>query len=165
VWVFGDPTKYWYSFASLRAKALTLSAGGLYPIGQHSTSITSDGLLLLFNDGLGSLNQPPNTPAGASRTYSAVSAYAIDPVALTAREAWRFDYGQSIFADVCSSAYEGKNGSILVSYATAENRTAARLVGLDSNHAVAFDFKYASPASCGTSWNAIPVAFEQMRFK
>ena len=36
IWIFGDPTKYWYTFPSLRAKALTLAPGGLYPIGQHA---------------------------------------------------------------------------------------------------------------------------------
>ena len=123
MWIFGDPTKYWYSFASLRAKALTLDAGGLYPVGQHATSITSDGLLLLFNDGLASVNQPPGAPVGENRTYSAVSAYVIDSVARSAREAWRFDNAQAIFSGICSSAYEGRNGSILVSYAAAENRT------------------------------------------
>ncbi len=36
-WIFGDPTKskYWYNSPSLRAKALTLAGGGLYPDGQH----------------------------------------------------------------------------------------------------------------------------------
>lgn len=165
VWIFGDPTKYWYSFASLRAKALTLSAGGLYPLGQHSTSITADGLLMLFNDGLASLNQPTGAPAGENRAYSAVSAYAIDPTALTAREVWRFDYAQSIYSDICSSAYEGKGGSLLVSYAAVENRTVARLVALDSNRAVAFDFKYPSPFPCASSWNAIPIAFDEIRFQ
>ena len=32
-WILGDPTKYWYTFPSLRAKALTLSAGGFIPSG------------------------------------------------------------------------------------------------------------------------------------
>lgn len=165
VWIFGDPTKYWYTFASLRAKALTVADGGLYPVGQHSLSITSDGLLMLFNNGRRSFNQPAGAPTGIDRTHSAVSAYAIDPVSRTAREAWRFDYGESIYSDICSSAYEGKNGSILVSYAAAEDRTSARLVGLDSNHAVAFDFRYPSPAPCATSWNAIPIAFEKLHFE
>ena len=41
-WVLGDPTKYWNAFPSLRAKALTLTGSGLYPIGQHALSFTSD---------------------------------------------------------------------------------------------------------------------------
>lgn len=106
IWILGDPTKYWYTFPSLRAKALTLATGGLYPIGQHGVSITSDGLLMLFNDGEGSLNQPAGASAGESRTYSAVSAYSIDTGSMTAQEVWDFDYGQSIFSSFCSSAYE-----------------------------------------------------------
>src|SRR4029077_11527523 len=75
IWILGDPSKYWYTFPSLRAKALTLAPGGLYPIGQHAPSITSNGLLMLFNDGAGSFNQPAGAPAGDTRTYSTVSAY------------------------------------------------------------------------------------------
>lgn len=161
-WVFGDPTKFWYSFPSLRAKALQLAAGGLYPIGQHATSITADGTLMLFNDGLGSLNQPAGQPAGESRTYSAVSTYAIDPQAMTATEVSRFDYGQSIYSDICSSAYEVADRSLLVSYAVAESRTKARLVGLDAARTVRFDFEYAT-SGCSTSWNAQPIAFENLR--
>jgi arylsulfate sulfotransferase len=163
VWILGDPAKYWYTFPSLRAKALTLDAGGLYPIGQHATSITSDGLLMLFNDGAASFNQPPGAPAGESRTYSAVSAYAIDPATMSAREAWRFDYGRTIYSDICSSAYEAPGRSLLVDYAVADNRTRARLVGLDADHQVVFDFEYPTK-TCGTSWNALPIAFESMSF-
>jgi hypothetical protein len=90
-WILGDPTKYWYTFPSLRAKALTLDPGGFYPVGQHAPSITSDGLLMVFNNGLFSANQPVGQPRGENRTFSVVSAYAIDDANRTAREAWRFD--------------------------------------------------------------------------
>ena len=105
-WVLGDPTKYWWQFPSLRAKALTLDGAGLYPIGQHALSITSDGLLLLFNAGTPSEHQPAGAPRGESRPYSAVSAYRIDTTTMTATEVWRFDYDQSIYSDHCSSVYE-----------------------------------------------------------
>ena len=164
VWVFGDPTKYWYTFPSLRAKALALDPGGLYPIGQHAVSITSDGLLLLFDDGEQSLNQPPGAPPGASRPYSTVSAYAIDATALTAREAWRFDHGQTILSTFCSSAYEAPGKSILVDYALADGGTKARIVGLDAAHNVVFDFEYPTHF-CDTAWNAEPIAFEQLSFR
>ena len=157
VWILGDPTKYWYTFASLRAKALTLQGPGLYPIGQHAVSITSDGLLMLFNDGFPSNSEPPGAPLGASRTYSAVTAYAIDPVARTAQQAWNFDHGQDIFSGICSSAYEGSDKSLLVDYANADDGAAARLIGLDANHDVVFDFQYVTSSACGTAWNAIPV--------
>jgi arylsulfate sulfotransferase len=163
-WIFGDPTKYWYTFPSLRAKAIHLAPSGFYPIGQHATSITSDGLLMLFNNGGPSFNQPVGATVGEARSHSTVSAYAIDPVAMTAREVRRFDHGQSILSDICSSAYEAEAGSVLVSYATANNRTKARLVGLDAGYNVVFDFEYDSPAFCRTSWNAAPIRFDAVSF-
>ena len=162
IWILGDPTKYWYTFPSLRAKALTLAPGGLYPIGQHALSITSDGLLMLFNDGLGSLNQPAGAPAGEGRTYSAVSAYAINEKSMTAQNVWNYDAGQTIFSPICSSAYEAAGKSILVDYATADDYTKALLVGLDSNHDVVFEFEYAT-SGCNTSWNARPIALDNLR--
>jgi hypothetical protein len=158
-WILGDPTKYWYTFPSLRAKALTLQPGNLYPIGQHSVSITSDGLVMVFNDGGPSFNQPAGAPAGQSLSYSAVSAYSIDSATSTAHEVWRFDYGQSIYSFVCSSAYEASGGSLLVDYAVADGVTEARLVGLDAAHNVVFDFEYPTQL-CNTSWNASPIALD-----
>jgi arylsulfate sulfotransferase len=160
IWILGDPTKYWYTFPSLRAKALTLQPGGLYPIGQHAVSITSDGLVMVFNDGFHSLNQPAGEPAGENRTYSAVSAYSVDPVARSAQEVWRFDYAQSIYSFVCSSAYES-GGSVLVDYATADNDTETRLVGLGAGHNVVFDFQYPT-SQCYTSWNAVPFPLDSL---
>jgi hypothetical protein len=162
-WVLGDPTKYWWQFPSLRAKALTLDSGGLYPIGQHALSITHDGLLLLFNAGTPSEHQPAGAPIGESRNYSAVSAYRIDTETMTATEVWRFDYGQSLFSDHCSSAYE-VGESILISYARANERQHARLVGLNSQREVVFDFQY-DARGCNTSWNAVPVPLDNMSFR
>ncbi len=159
IWILGDPTKYWYTFPSLRAKALALAAGGLYPIGQHAVSITPDGRLMLFNDGFGSLDQPSGQPAGESRTYSAVSAYSIDTSNMTATNVWNFQNGQTIYSEICSSAYFGQQGSVLVDYAVADNQTHARLVGLDSSHQAAFDFQYPT-TGCNTSWNAVPIYLE-----
>jgi hypothetical protein len=160
-WILGDPAKYWYTFPSLRAKALTLAPGGLYPIGQHALSITSDGLLMLFNDGLGSLDQPAGAPAGETRTYSAVSAYSIDEASRTAQNAWNYDAGQAIYSQVCSSAYEAADKSILVDYAVADKATRAFLVGLDSNHNVVFEFEYPT-LGCNTSWNARPITLDNL---
>jgi len=164
VWILGDPTKYWHTFASLAAKSLTLAADGLYPIGQHAVSITHDGLVQVFNDGAASVNQPAGAPPGESRTYSAVSAYSIDAGHQAAVEARRFDDDKRIFSSVCSSAYEVPGGaSVLISYAVADNGTHARLIGLDASGNVAFDFEYAT-SGCNTSWNAQPIPFESMRF-
>jgi hypothetical protein len=165
IWIFGDPTKYWHTFPSLAAKSLMLAAGGLYPIGQHAVSIAHDGSLLLFNDGTGSFNQPTGQPAGQSRPYSVISDYLINATNQSAAEAWRFDYGQSILSQVCSSAYESASDtSMLVDYAVADGGAHARLVGLDQSRSVVFDLEY-STKGCGTSWNAIPIAFDAMTFQ
>jgi len=165
VWIFGDPTKYWYTFPSLRAKALTLTGGGLYPIGQHAPSITSDGLLMIFNNGAPSLNQPDGAAVGETLTYSAVSTYAIDKSAGTATEKWRFDYGQSIKSAYCSSSYEASDKSLLVDYAIVNktDSSSARIVGLSADHSVVFDFEYPN-SGCQTSWNAKPIAFDNLVF-
>ena len=42
------------------------NAGGDYPIGQHAVSITSDGYIMVFNDGYGSASQPSGEPAAFS---------------------------------------------------------------------------------------------------
>lgn len=84
-WLFGDTSKHWYrNYPSLRALALRLVEGKA-PIGQHSLSVAPNRELLLFNNGLGSLNHPPGTPGGATRTFSTPSRYAIDEKAGTAR--------------------------------------------------------------------------------
>jgi arylsulfate sulfotransferase len=164
IWILGDPTKYWYTIPSLRAKAVTLTNGGLYPIGQHAPSITWNGLVMVFNNGTASFNQPTGQSAGQTRAYSAVSTYRIDARNLLGQEAWDFDYNQTISSIVCSSAYETSDQSILIDYAVAENATKTRLVGLNANHDVIFDFQYVNSGSCSTSWNAIPVPFEHLRF-
>jgi arylsulfate sulfotransferase len=160
-WILGDPTKYWYTFPSLRAKALTLAPGGLYPIGQHGLSITPHGLLMLFNDGLGSLNQPSGEPAGQTRTYSAVSAYAIDESAMTAQNVWNYDAGQAIYSEICGSAYLTDDGSLLVDFAAADNLTEAYLIALSPSHSVAFEFEYAT-TTCNTTWNARPIPLDDL---
>ncbi len=124
-------------------------------------STNSDGQLCLFTDDLESQNNPAGTSAGISRTYSAVSAYTIDPVAMTAREVWRFDYGKSIYSAICSSVYEAQGKSLLVDYAYADGGTHARLVGLDAGHRVVFDFQYRNQG-CNTGWNAQPIPFDNL---
>lgn len=162
IWILGDTTKYWYSFPSLRAKALQLESGGLAPIGQHAVSITSDGLLLLFNNGFKSNNQPAGAPSGQDLAYSAVSAYTITPATMSAREAWRFDYDQTIYSKICSSAYEAPGKTFLVDYAVADNMTKSRLVGLDNSRKVVFDFEY--PAFPCSNWNAAPIALDRLSY-
>jgi len=164
VWILGDPTKYWYTFPSLRAKALILDPGGDYPIGQHGVSVTSDGYVMVFNDGLGSKSEPTGEPAGLSRTYSEVNAYAVNTTNMTAHQVWSFNYGRTIFSALCGSIYEAPGKSYLIDYATADSNQHARLVGLDASHNVAFDFQYVSPGPgpCNAAWNAIPIDLDRM---
>lgn len=164
IWILGDPTKYWYTFPSLRAKALQLVGGGLYPIGQHATSITSEGLVMVFNDGFQSLNSPVGAPAGSSRPYSTVSAYSIDTANMTAQEVWDFNDGMMLDSDFCGSAYEATEKSVLVDYAIADGGADARLLGLDANHSVVFQFAYLDVGGC-SSWNAVPVPLDNMQFQ
>lgn len=164
VWILGDPNKYWYTFPSLRAKAIRLDAGSLYPIGQHALSITPDGKLMLFNNGGPSFNQPQGAPVGDSRAYSAVSVYEIDPLLLTAQEVRRFDYNQSISSDICSSAYSTAGGSLIINYAAASNRAKVRTVGLDASGEIAFDFEFMNKSICGSSWNAELIPLDSIKF-
>lgn len=164
VWVFGDPTRYWFAFPSLRAKALSLTGAALYPSGQHALSITAGGALMLFDNGQPASNPPPGGATGAFRAYSGVAAFQIDAVARTATQLWRFDHDPAIKAPFCSSAYEAADGSVLVSYATVDNFSHARLIGLDSQRQIAFDFQY-DTTPCGTSWNAVPVPLERLEYR
>ena len=76
-----------------------------------------------------------------------MSAYSVNPTTMTAQNVWNFNYGQAVFSSICGSSYESGN-SYLVDFATADNNQEARLVGLDANKNVVFDFQYASPEPC-----------------
>jgi hypothetical protein len=161
-WIFGDPTKYWYTFPSLRARSLALTPGGLVPIGQHSTTIAPDGNLLLFNNGTPSFNQPQGAPVGSQRGYSAVSSYTVDEVHMTVTQRWVFDYGRSLKSPMCSSARQLADGSVLVDYAQAADKTQTHIVGLNPAHEVVFDYQFVNKSGCQTSWNAQPIALDQL---
>lgn len=175
IWIFGDPTKYWYTFPSLQAKALALAPGGLYPIGQHAVSITPQGGLQVFNNGLQSLNQP--SKPGDWRSYSTVSTYSIDEVNQVATDNSEFDNNKSLLSNICSSAYTVADGSMLIDYAAVAAGSAtpapapnslsfgnsARLVGLNPSKTIAFDFEYPN-TSCNTNFNAEVVRLESLIF-
>ncbi len=163
-WLLGDTSKHWYvNYPSLRALALRVT-GGKAPIGQHSLSVAPNRELLLFNNGLASLNSPAGTPAGENRSYSTPSRYAIDETARTAREVWTWDANRELLSDVCSSAYEGATGQHLVAYASLLANTLARLVAVDSAGQVAFDYAYPTTA-CTTVFIAQPLRLEDLRLR
>jgi len=164
-WLLGDTTKHWYvDYPSLRALALKLTSGKA-PVGQHSLSIAANGDLLLFNNGLGSLNQPAGTAAGITRDFSTPSRYAIDPSARTAAETWSHAPTPTIYSDICSSVYEGVAANHhLVTYSVAAGQTRTRLVALDSAGKVAFDYEY--PANvCAVAFNSKSVDFSDITLK
>jgi len=71
----------------------------------------------------------------------------------------------AILSQICSSAYEADDGqSLLINYAVADNRTHARVIGLDASRNPVFDFEYPT-TSCDTSWNAIPLPLQHMEFR
>lgn len=163
-WLLGDTTKHWYvNYPSLRALALRVVAGKA-PIGQHSLSVRPDGQLLLFNNGLGSLNQPPAAPRGATRTYSTPSRYAIDEQARSARETWTYEGNRELYSDICSSVYEGAPGNYLMAYSVAYQRTSARLLGVDEGGKVAFDFAYPTYV-CDTLFLAQPLDWTDLKLR
>jgi arylsulfate sulfotransferase len=159
-WILGDPTKAWYTYPSLRKYALTLTPGSLPPIGQHALSISKNGNLLLFDDGENSENQ---TPAGASRTYSAAREYAININKMTATEVWHYTADEKIFTPFCSSVYEDAPGSYLIDWAT-ETAGTTELVGFDASGVKAFDYTYPTLNFAGTAWNAVPIHLEDVTF-
>ena len=163
VWVLGDPTKYWHAFPSLATLNLDLAPGGLWPVGQHALSLTPDGMLMLFNNGQASVNQPAGEPAGEQRSFSAVSVYALDEQARRAAEVRRFVHPESIFSAFCSSARQTTaGGAMLVDYANAAGGTSLRLVGVKEDGSVGLDIAFPN-TGCNSAWNAQPIALNNLR--
>jgi arylsulfate sulfotransferase len=163
-WLLGDITKHWYvDYPSLRALALQLTAGNP-PIGQHSLSLDAKGNLLLFNNGYASVSQPEGTPAGATIPYSAPVKYAIDEQARTAKVIWTYEHDRDIVSTICSSVMESESNAFLVTYSSADMLTHARLLALDPNGAVAFDYEYPS-SGCSAAFLAKPIPFAALTFK
>lgn len=162
-WILGDPTKAWYQFASLRKFALALSPGTHAPIGEHALSITSDGSLLLFDNGTPSLNHTPN---GEGRTYSAARKYRIDTSGRLATEIATYDNGQALLSDFCSSVYQDENNSYLIDYAHVAESTGghfAQLKGLSETGETVFDYRYKT-RSCEVAYNSVPLHWENLMF-
>jgi hypothetical protein len=164
-WIFGSPDKYWYTFPSLRAKAITMMRkGAFYPIGQHSISLATDGQLMLFDNGAPSSNVPPGAPHGKGRPYSVVSTYTINAGKMTASETLRYTHDKTLRSAVCSSAAQADSDTLLVDYAAADDDTHAHLIGLGASGTLAFEYQYTTH-DCGTAWNVQPIPFESLVFE
>jgi hypothetical protein len=155
-WILGDSSKAWYSYPSLRAFALTMSAGSIAPIGNHGISITAQNELLVFDNGAPSMFE---TPIGNSRTNSVARKYSIQQSTMTAKEIWNYDHTPSISSPYTSSVYQAGN-SYLIDYAF--NPGGPLLVGLGANNKVAFQYTY--PGGSVMGWNAVPVDLSHLIF-
>ena len=165
IWLLGDETKHWYSYPSLQKLALSLSSGQV-PIGQHAVSITKEGKLMLFNNGLKSFNHPSGTPAGIDLATSQTAIFDIDSHNKTGQMIWSFDDG--IYSDICSSIYQDQlsdQGDFLINYAAADDRTRVVIQGINKDKQKLFEFTYPSPTPCATSWNAIQIPLENIHFQ
>ena len=159
-WIFGDPTKQWAQFPSLKKYALTATPGSKYPLGQHALSFVKD-RLLLFDDGYGSLN---HTPAGKSRKYSAPRKYAINQAAGTATEVWNYYANPPIYSPITSSVYEDQAGNYLIDYATAGPYLNAEIIGLAPSGEKVFDYTYPEVDTAQTDWNSVILHLENLVF-
>ena len=157
-WILGDTTKKWHTYPSLAKYTLQTPGATVPPIGQHAVSVYRD-RLLLFDDGAPS-NFSGNVPKGGSRTYSVLRKYLIDLPNKTATEIWNYNPTPQLDAMFCSSVYEDGSECYLADYATTNPCT---VLGLDPSGAKVFDYRYPNNG-CGTSWNAQPIHFENLRF-
>jgi hypothetical protein len=169
VWILGDPTKYWNTFPSLSAKGLKIGPKGAYvPIGQHDIKFDQQGDLLLFNNGMRTMNLPPGAPPGASRHFSVASAYRIEATKMKAEETLRYTHGKTLLSRVCGSATEALladgGSTLLIDYAAAADDTEMHLVGLGADGSMAFEYMYPTN-DCGTGWNSQPIPFEGLDFE
>ena len=162
-WILGDDTKLWHQYPSLRRYELTLPAGSLAPIGQHAVSITSQGELMLFDNGKESLVQ---VPIGETRFYSAPRKYRIDLTNMTATETWNYQHSPAIWSPICSSIYQDGSG-YLINYAS-ENLWGTgplyvRMMAINEAGQIAFEYRY--QGNWGTGWNTSPIHLENIVYK
>ncbi len=163
-WILGDPTKKWHQFPSLVQYALELAAGSLPPIGQHSTSMTYDNSLLLFDNGFNSLFQKP---PGDVRSYSSPRKYQIDFATGIATEVWNYEMDQSVTSPICGSVYEDAPNNYLADYSYVGGFDAtnqyAQLLGLNAAGEKVFYYQYPT-LNCNQAFNSVPLHLEKTSF-
>jgi hypothetical protein len=164
-WILGDPTKEWYQYPSLRKYALTVTAGGTPPSGQHGVSVTADQDVMVFDNGQNSSNL--YNPPGVERTYASPRKYKIDLTNKTATEVWNYEMGQSVFSPFCGSVYEDAPSNYLIDYALVNGFGApnayAQLAGVDVAGNRTFYYSYATDG-CLEAYNSRPLHLESTSF-
>jgi arylsulfate sulfotransferase len=163
-WIFGDPTKQWYLFPSLRQFALAVSPGTLPPIGQHAPSITYDQNLLVFDDGFQSAN---HIPPGDNRNYASPRKYRLNLETNLATEVWNYEMDQTILDPICSSVYEDAPFNYIIDYSFVGGFGAeanfAQLLGLDAAGNKIFYYQYPT-TGCNEAFNTVPLHLESTSF-
>lgn len=164
-WIYGDTTKKWYQFPSLRRFALTDAPGSLPPIGQHAVSVTYDQNLMYFDNGFPSGFQHP---VGQTRTYSSPRKHQIDSTNMVATEVWNYEQNQSVYSPICSSAYEDAPLNYLIGYAFADSsfqtgQGHAKILGLDAAGDRIFHYQY-DTMFCNTAYNSRIIHLEDTKF-
>ena len=164
-WIYGDPTKAWYQFPSLRRFALTAAPGTLPPIGEHAVSVTHDLNLLLFDNGFASAF---HHPVGATRTYSSPRKHQINLDTKVATEVWNYQQNQSVYSPICSSVYEDAPLNYLVDFAFADSsfqtgQGHAKIFGLDAAGNRVFHYQY-DTMFCNTAYNSRIIHLENTKF-
>lgn len=156
-WIFGDTTKKWYQYVSLRKFALSAGDGGHTPVGQHALSIGKDKTLLMMDNGQPSAHHQPAGP----RRYSAPRKYQFNLPAKTLQEVWSFPNGQNVFASFCSSVYEDAPKNYLVDYANANGY--GRILGLLPTGDKVFEYAYPT-SKCEDTYRSLPMHWESLSF-
>ena len=163
-WIFGDPTKAWYQFPSLRSFALTTAPGSLSPIGEHAVSVTYDQHLLLYDNGFASSF---HQPVGETRTYSSPRKHLINSTTGVATEVWNYQQNQSEYSPICSSVYEDAPLNYLIDHAFADNsfqtgQGHAKIFGLDAAGNQVFRYQY-DTMFCNTAYNSRIIHLENTK--
>lgn len=161
-WLFGDDTKYWFTYPSLAA--LSLQSNDIKPIGQHALSIVDD-KLMLFNNGTYSLNQPNGESEGELPANSRPSQYSINEQEMTAELLWSYDAG--VFSPVCSSVYKYNDNYLIVyssigldidNWASGAPQTVL-IQGITHNKDLLFEMQFNVDWGCSVAWNMKAVYF------
>ena len=160
-WIFGDTTKQWYQFPSLRKYALASGPDTLAPDGQHSVSITHDNHLLLMDNGRQSQHHIPRGP----HRKTASRKYALDLERRVATEVWAYPEVSHFSSEFCSSIYEDAPFNYLIDYAqvSTPNGRFAELVGLTAAGEKAFDYSYPT-GGCEDAYRSLPLHWENLVF-
>jgi len=160
-WILGDTTKYWATFASLRALALQLTpgvlpGGSVAPQGQHAVSISSDGYLMMMDDGTPSFNGRNTNLPGPAQRAAVARKYAIDPTAKTVTEVWRYEANPAITSAFGSSIYQ-MGPSYLLNYSMP-----GVVLGIGDQGQTAVN--YTLPGGINGCWNAQPLDWSNVTF-